>query len=124
MSKTVKGFAVRGQERTRLRDVLTGTYEGYEWFIRFENSGLFSWSIGKMSGYDGPTVGDVLRSMRKAARYQAQLEETFQGREIPVNAYNNLRLLLRWERRAVQGRLDVTYHGKGDKSYYRIAETQ
>lgn len=123
MAKTIKGFGVRGQDRKRLRSPLTGTYEGYDWFIRYEHAGVFSWNIGKMSGYDGPTVGDVLRSMRKAARAQTKLKETFQDREIPQESYNALRLLMKWERRALQGRLKVTHHGKGDKSHYRVQET-
>lgn len=123
MAKTVKGFGVRSQDRKRIRSTLTGAYEGYDWFMRFEHTGLFSWNIGKMSGYSGPTVGDVLRSMRKAARAQAELQETFKDQVIPDEAYNNLRLLLRWERKAVQGKLKITHH-KGAKPHYRVAEPQ
>ena len=123
MARTVKGFGVRGQDRRRLRSPLTGEFDGYEWFIRYERPGTFSWSIGKMSGYDGPTIGDVLRVLKKAARAQAQLKETFQDREIPQESYNVLRLLLRWERCALRGRLKVSHHGKGEKAHYRVQET-
>lgn len=123
MARTVKGFGVRSQDRKRLRSPLTGTYEGYDWFIRYEHAGVFSWSIGKMSGYDGPTVGDVLRVLKKAARAQTQLKETYKDRSVPDDAYNALRLLLRWERRALQGRLKITRHGKGDKAHHRVQET-
>lgn len=123
MAKTVKGFGVRGQDRKRLRSTLSGNYEGYDWFIRFEHNGVFSWNIGKMSGFDGPTVGDVLRSMRKAAKAQTSLQETY-GDSIPDDALNQVRLLLRWERRALQGRLNISHHGKGDKAHYRVQETQ
>lgn len=124
MAKTVQGFGVRSQERKKIRSALQGTYEGYDWFMQFESSGLFSWNIGKMRGYAGPTVGDVLRVMRKAARAQTALEEVYQDQGIPAEAYNALRLLYRWERRATQGRLEITGpHGKGDKSHYRIRET-
>lgn len=123
MAKTIKGFGVRGQDRKKLRSPISGTYEGYDWFIRFEHAGLFSWAIGKMTGYDGPTVGDVLRVLKKAARAQTQLKETFQDREVPDEAYNNLRLLMRWERRALQGRLTISRHGKGDKMHHRVQET-
>ncbi|MGD9725939.1 MAG: hypothetical protein AB7L09_03205 [Nitrospira sp.] len=122
--KTVKGFAVKGQDRSRLRNPLNGTFEGFEWFVRFERAGVFSWTIGKMSGYDGPTVADVLRMMKKAARAQVQLQEAFNGREVPDEAYNSLRLLYRWERRALQGRLTITHHGKDDKAHYRVLEAQ
>ena len=124
MAKTVKGFGVRGQERKRLRNALSGTYEGYDWFVRFEHGGVFSWVIGKMSGYAGPAVADVLRAMKKAARAQAQLQEVFGDRGVPDEAYNNLRLLYKWERRALQGRLSITHHGKGDKAHFRISEKE
>lgn len=124
MAKTVQGFGVRSQDRKKIRGSLSGTYESYAWFIQFEHNGLFSWTIGKMRGYSGPAVGDVLRAMRKAARAQAQLEEVYQGQGIPEEAFNALRLLYRWERRATQGRLTITGpHGKGDKSHYRVAES-
>jgi hypothetical protein len=123
VAKTVQGFGVRSQGRKKIRSTLQGTFEGYEWFVQFEHSTLFSWTIGKMRGYAGPTVGDVLRVMRKAARAQAQLEEVYQDQGIPDEAYNALRLLYRWERRATQGRLTITGpHGKGDKAHYRIKE--
>lgn len=124
MARTIKGFGVRGQDRKRLRSPISGEFEGYSWFIRYEHAGLFSWNIGKMSGFDGPTVGDVLRVLKKAARAQTQLKETFVDREVPDEAYNNLRLLMRWERRALQGRLKITHHGKGDKAHHRVQETQ
>ena len=123
MVKTIKGFGVRGQDRKLLRGPLTGDYGGYTWFVRFEHGGVFSWTIGKMSGFAGPTVGDVLRAMRKAATAQTQLQEAFQGRVVPDDAYNNIRLLYRWERRALQDRLKITHHGTGDKAHYRISET-
>ena len=123
MAKTVKGFGVRGQERKKLRSPLTGAFETYDWFIRSEGASLFSWNIGKMRGFSGPTVGDVLRVMRKAARAQAELEEVFKDVGVPAEAYNSIRLLYRWERRALKGTLKITGpHGKGDKSHYRISE--
>lgn len=125
MAKTVKGFGVRGQDRKRLRSELTGDYEGLQWLIRYEHLDIFSWCIGKMSGYAGPTVGDVLRVMRKAARAQLQLQEVFGDQRIPDDAFNALRLLNRWEQRALKGRLSITGpHGTGDKRHYRIKETQ
>jgi hypothetical protein len=124
MAKTVKGFGVRAQERKKLRSTIKGSFEGYQWYVQSENSELFSWHIGKMSGFAGPTVGDVLRVMRKAARAQVQLEEVYKDQAVPKEAYNAVRLLYRWERRALQGKLKLTGpHGKGDKMHYRIAET-
>lgn len=123
MAKTVKGFGVRGQERKRLRSELTGEYEGYKWFVRYEHLTTFWWTIGKMSGYGGPTVGDVLRDMRKAVKAQQKLEEVFNGRPIPDEAFNTLRMLNRWEQRALCGRLTITGpHGSGDKAHYRVKE--
>jgi len=123
MSKTVKGFNVKGQDRQNLRSELAGEFEGRKWFIRCEKRGVFWWTIGDMSGYGGPTVADILRTLRKAAKAQAKLEEVFGPGSIPSEAYNNLRLLGRWEQRAFQGRLTITGpHGTGDKSHFRVKE--
>ena len=124
MAKTVKGFGVRGQERKKLRSELSGEYEGLKWLIRWEHADVFWWTIGKMSGYIGPTVGDVLRTMRRAAKAQVAIQETYGDQKIPDDLFNTLRLLHRWEQRALRGRLRITHHGKGDKAHYRVAETQ
>ena len=121
MGKTVKGFGVRGQDRRKLRSELSGDFEGHKWFIRFERRDTFMWSIGKMTGYAGPAVGDVLRTMKGAAKAQDQLQEVYGESNIPQEAYNSLRLLSRWERMATKGRLTITGpHGSGDSAHYRV----
>lgn len=123
MAKTVKGFGVRNQERRKLRSDLSGEFEGEAWLVRYEHAGVFWWCIGKMSGYAGPTVGDVLRTMRKAWRAQTQLQEIYGDQKIPDEVYNSLRLLTRWEQRLLKGRLTITGpHGKGDKQHYRVQD--
>lgn len=124
MAKTVKGFGVRGQDRRKLRKALTGTYEEHRWVLRYEHLDIFWWTIGKMSGYAGPTVGDVLRVMRKAAKAQTALQEVYGDQKIPDETYNSLRLLNRWEQRLLKGKITITGpHGKGDKEHYRVKET-
>jgi len=123
VSKTVKGFGVRGQDRRKTRSELTGNFEEHAWFVRSEHRELFSWNIGKMSGYSGPTLGDVLRVMKKAARTQNQLQAVYGKGKIPDEAYNSLRLLFRWEQRVLTRKLTITgLHGAGDKAHYRVRE--
>jgi hypothetical protein len=105
-----------------MRSDLTGDYDGRQWIIRSEGGGLFWWSIGKMSGYAGPTLADVLRQMKRASRAQTQLEAEYG--ELPGNRIFDISRLLRWEHMAIQGRLKITGpHGKGDKEHYRISTT-
>jgi hypothetical protein len=119
MSKTVQGFGVRNQQRRKMRSDLTGAFETRQWIIRNEEGGLFWWNIGKMSGYAGPTLADVLRQMRKASRAQSKIEAEYG--ELPADRLQDLSKLLRWELMSVQGRLKVTGpHGKGEKEHYRV----
>ena len=123
MGKTVKGFGVRGQDRRKTRDDLSGEYEGHDWFVRSEHSDLFMWNIGEMSGYSGPTLGHVLRVMKKAAKAQDQLKDLYEGERLPKESLNALRLLNRWEQRVVSSRLTITGpHGKGAAAHFRVFE--
>ena len=115
----VKGFKVRNQQRKRIRGDLTGEYNDLKWFVRCESTGLFSWNIGKLSGYAGPELADVLRAMKKAAVQQKKLQEEFG--ELDAEKLRVLEFLERWERRALQGRMEITGpHGKGDKTYHKV----
>lgn len=119
MSKTVKGFNVRNQQRRRIRGDLSGDYEEFKWFMRSEGPGLFSWNIGKLAGYAGPELADALRAMKKAAIRQRRLQETFG--EVDPEKLKVLDFLERWERRALQGRLEIVGPlGKGENSYYKV----
>lgn len=118
MSKTVKGFDVRGQTRRSIRGDLSGNYEGVSWYVRSEANGLFYWTIGKMSGYDGPTLSDVLRTMKRAARVQKRIEEDHG--ELTPERLRLVDFLLKWERRALQGRLEITGPHGGDKGYFKV----
>jgi len=123
VAKTIKGFGVRGQERRKLRSELKGTYEGRIWIIRYEHEELFRWHIGKMSGYSGPTVGDVLRVMRRASKAQTELQDIYQEQSVPAEVFNSLRLLYRWEQRLLKGFVNLTGpHGIGEKRHYRVTE--
>ena len=114
---------MRGQDSRKTRTDLSGKYEGHDWFVRSEHSDLFMWNIGKMSGYSGPTLGHVLRVMKKAAKAQNQLQEIYEGERIPQESFNALRLLNRWELRVVEGGLTISGpHGKGDKAHFRVME--
>lgn len=119
MSKTVKGFSVRNQQRRSIRGELSGTYEGLDWFVRCDDVGLFWWTIGQLSGYAGPTLADVLRTMRRAVTSQKKLLAEYG--EIDPEKLRALDFLTKWERRALQGRLEIKGPmGKGDKVYYKV----
>ena len=119
MNKKVQGFGVKNQKRRRIRSDMSGEYEDLKWFMRSESVGLFSWSIGKLSGYAGPEIVDVLRAMKKAAVRQRKLQKEFG--EVDAEKLKVLDFLERWERRALQGRLEITGpFGKGDKSYHKV----
>jgi hypothetical protein len=119
MSKTVKGFAVRNQQRRRIRGELSGDYDGLNWFVRCDDTELFWWTIGKLSGFSGPTLADALRSMKRAASTQKKLLAEFG--EIDAEKLKVLNFLTKWERRALQGRLEIKGPmGKGDKTYYKV----
>jgi hypothetical protein len=119
MSKTVKGFGVRNQARKRIRGHLNGTYNGQDWYLRCDDNELFWWTIGKMSGYAGPTIADALRAIKKASINQKTLEEEFG--EVDEETLKVLDFLAKWERRALQGRLVIKGPmGKGEKRYYKV----
>lgn len=122
MPKCVTGFSVKGQHRTRIRGDIAGEFEGKKWLVRSERTGVFLWMIGLMTGYDGPTLRDVLRTMKKAAKAQDKLKEIYGS--VPEDRLNILSRILRWEQRAVQGRLSITGpYGKDQDSYFKVAES-
>lgn len=123
MAKTVKGFGVRNQDRQKVRSDLSGSYGDHNWFIRSEYKGLFTWSIGEMIGHGGPSLGDVLRTMKKASKAQDQLQEVYGEGQVPRESFNDLRLLNRWEQKVLAGRIKITGpHGSGDKAHFRVTE--
>jgi len=119
MSKTVQGFGVRNQQRRKVRADLSGTFDDRQWIIRSEGGGLFWWHIGKMSGYAGPTLADVLRQMKKASKAQTKLEADYG--ELPADRVQSLDKLLKWEHKWTENRLKITGpHGAKDKEHYKV----
>lgn len=120
-AKTVQGFGVKGQHRTRLRDDLDGHLEdGTGWVIYGEGEGLFQWRLGKwISGYAGPTLGHALRAIRKAHKAITAIKERYGG-SVNDTEVRMLYRLIRWERRLHQGRLVM--EGPDKQGRYTIWE--
>jgi len=122
-SRIVQGFGVTGQGRDRFRsDSLSGDYQGLPWMIFSESAGLFQWRIGGMAGYSGPTLAHVLGTMKRAAVSVKELRKTY-GDDVPGDVMSVLAKLIKWERRALQGRLTIEGPlGKGETRFYRVRE--
>ena len=115
--RAVLGFKVPNQGRTKIRSELTGTYDGFDWIIFPEGAAMFQWRIGPLMGYSGPTLADVLRTMKKATKITKKLRAEYGG-SVPDDQLNLLSRLLRWERRILEGRLEMTQHG----DHWRVRE--
>ena len=120
--KHVSGFGVKNQGRSRFRgEPLNGTYQGHEWTIFSDGDGLFQWRLDKFSGYAGPSLADTLRALRRAVKLIAALQEAFP--ELPSKHLHTIAKLLRWERLAATGRLEIEGPmGKGEMNHYRVKE--
>jgi hypothetical protein len=120
-ARTVQGFGVRSQGRTRFRDDhMAGTYEGFDWVIHSEGDGLFQWAIGSLHGFSGPTLADVLRTMKKAVAIRAKILDQYG--EVSPESLHSLRLLLRWEQRLSKGRLRID--GPYSDGHYEVREVE
>ncbi len=118
----VQGFGVRAQSRRRFRGgPKRGRYEGRQWVLFSEGDGVFQWRLGPLTEFSGPTIAHALRAMRKAARTLARLERDHG--EVSEEALRVLALLMRWEQRALRGRLKIEGPlGKGESRHHRVRE--
>jgi hypothetical protein len=114
---TVKGFGVRGQERTTIRKDLKGTYQGLKWFVMGDGPGRFRWSIGPLGGFVSPNakLRDALIKMKEAYRRISRLTNLY-GIEAVKTSANELETLMKWEQVAAEGRLRIKAKPKKDGS--------
>jgi hypothetical protein len=132
---TVKGFGVRNQSRVTMRKELTGEYRGYKWAVECIRRGVFEWrvssqvkgnSFGVLRGFTPPKseLGTALAEIRDATKLMDLVGRY--DRYVTQDMADQLNLLHRWTRMALQGRLKIKLKRRRNRAkdvYHTVEET-